>query len=42
MPTEQERLDWVHQRLDPQDHGMHEPDCVHRMEDEALNGADIA
>ena len=42
MPTEHEGLDGEHQRLDPQDHGMHKPNRIHRMENDAFDSADIA
>ena len=41
MPAEHESLDRKHQRLDAQDHGMHEPDGIDRMENETPRGADV-
>ena len=42
MPTEHKCLDRVHQRLNPQDHGMHKSNRVHRVKNEASDSADLA
>ena len=42
MSAEHEGLDWQQQRLDPQDRGVHEPDSIHRMQNQTLEGADVA
>jgi hypothetical protein len=34
MPAEYEALDRQHERLDPQDHRMHEPNRIYRMQNQ--------
>src|SRR4051812_47309361 len=41
VSAKHEGLDRKHQRLDPEDHGMHEPDGIDRMENEAPRGAGV-
>ena len=42
MPPEHEGPDRQHQRLHPQDHGVHEPDRIDRMEHQAFGRADLS
>jgi hypothetical protein len=42
VPAEYEGLDRQHQRLDAQDHGVHEPDGVDCVKNQTLGGADLA
>jgi hypothetical protein len=42
VPAEHEELDRQHQRLNPQDHGVHDPDGVHGVENEPFGGTDFA
>ena len=42
MSTEDEGLDRKNQRLDPQDHGMYEPDRIHGVENQPLGRPDFA
>jgi hypothetical protein len=42
MSAEDEGLDRKNQRLDPQDHGMYEPDRIHRVENQPLGRPDFA
>jgi hypothetical protein len=39
VPTKHEGLDRQHQRLDPQDYGVHDSDGIHRVKDQTPDGA---
>ena len=42
VAAEHERLDRIQQRLNPQDHGVHERNGIHGVESETPRGAQIA
>ena len=42
VPAEHEEPDRQQQRLNPQDHGVHEPNGVHGVQNEPLGGTDVA
>jgi hypothetical protein len=42
VSAEHQSLNRQHQRLDPQDHGVNEPDGVDRVQNQALGGAEAA
>jgi hypothetical protein len=42
MPAKHQGLDRVNQRLDAQDHGVHEPDRIHPVQGQPLQDADLA
>ena len=41
MSRENESLDWKHQRLDPQEQGVHEPDGIHPVQNQTFCGAHV-